>query len=347
MLVDHVELTEEEKEIARHNAQMAQYQAQRGRVCTHYYCGRQVCIFWENGMPATNVPHLLGPSRVFEPQRMTGPNAIPTSYRINPDTDSDNSADSYRTPSLSDNDSESENQMAVSEASKKGGRARGIVRFNGSGSSDDEEQEPEPARSPRSAPRLAGPSQPTTGPVYPPMAVPRPVEHSLPALGQIYPSMSVPTPGEHSMPTMGPGYPPMGVPRPAPRAVEPPVFRRQLSAESFPGGSDWGYAPNPNYSQSTEEVSSSGSGDAIAATLPPRSPTPPLSSEAPMSNRQLLAGAPSPPFTRPATVYTPQQLRDGVIHSMTVININELPNDNPNISSFHVTTHQIGDVARR
>jgi hypothetical protein len=128
MLVDHVEMDEEQEEIARRNAQMARYQAQRGRVCNHYYCGRQVCIFWENGMPATNAPRPTGPSRVIEPQRMTGPNAIPTSYRIHPDTDSDNSADSYRTPSLSDNDSDSENQMALSEPSKKGGRARGIAR---------------------------------------------------------------------------------------------------------------------------------------------------------------------------------------------------------------------------
>lgn len=128
MQVDHVELDEEQQEIARHNALMARYQAQRGRVCNHYYCGRQVCIFWEDGMPATDGPRLTGPSRVIEPQRMTGPNAIQTSYRTHPDTDSDNSADSYRTSSLSGNDSNSENQMALSEASKKAGPARGIAR---------------------------------------------------------------------------------------------------------------------------------------------------------------------------------------------------------------------------
>ncbi|RPB08814.1 hypothetical protein P167DRAFT_548581 [Morchella conica CCBAS932] len=380
MQVDNVELDEEQQEIARHNALMARYQAQRGRVCNHYYCGRRVCIFWEDGMPATD--GLTGPNRAIDPQRMTGPNAIPTTYRSHPDTDSDNSADSYRTTSLSDNDSESENQMALSEASKKAGRARGIarklaaVRFSCFGRScsaeDGEEQRHEPARSPRSTPRAANAPESPLAPVYPPMSIPRPTQQSMPVMGAVSPPMTISRPVERSMATMGPVYSPISVPRPAqrsmpaPEPVESPVIRRQHSIESFTGGQDWGYAPNPNYSQyppgqgedwgyvpnpnySQPSYAARGSGfDSPTVTTPPsRPPAPPLIRDAPRSNPQFLAGALTPPLRRPETAYTPQQLREGIIHSMTVINVNELPNNNPNISSFHVTTHQIGDVARR
>lgn len=184
--------------------------------------------------------------------------------------------------------------------------------------------------------------------------------------------MSIPRPTQQSMPVMGPVYPPMVVPRPAqrpmpaPRPVESPVIRRQHSAESLPGGLDWGYAANPNYSpyppgsgqdwgyapnphypQSSHAARGSVFHGATVTAPPSRPPAPPLTREAPRSSPQFHAGAPTPPLRRPETAYTPQQLRDGVIHSMTVINVNELPNNNPNISSFHVTTHQIGDVARR